>query len=234
METRTPIKKTRLSRTSLPRPPRRWGRCGRPPSTRPRRTSPAPPSQVTRGGLFWRLAWHCSQLSSMINTKEEVDNLVFHLVAIYWIILHLFQYGFPTPRGLKASHESWSIVINQLKLHINGQPITKLVPNLYRHLQTSIVYNTASICLFLTSTFPIHTLYIYMQLIILWSYTHVWSIFLYLLNTLYIYEYWIHNISYPWLYIIHHAELLFYACTHDMPPLSRPVYICSKLCFITK
>jgi len=53
------------------------------------------------------------------------------------------------------------IVTNQLKLHINGYPITKLVPNLYRHLQTSIVYNTASICLFLTSTFHIHTLYIY-------------------------------------------------------------------------
>ena len=52
METGEPIKKTGLSRTPLPRPPGHRRRGCRTPSTCPRRTSPAPPGQVTRGGLF--------------------------------------------------------------------------------------------------------------------------------------------------------------------------------------
>ena len=134
----------------------------------------------------------------------------------------------------KASHESWSIVINQSKLHIKWATNHKSWFPIYTDTYKHLLFTTRHLFVYSSHLhFPyIHYIYIYTQLIIPWSYTHVWSIFLYPLNTLYVYEYWIHNIYYPWLYIIHYAELLFYACTHDMPPFSRPVYICSKLALL--
>ena len=142
---------------------------------------------------------------------------------------YIFSIWLPNPRGLKASNDSCDPPITAT--HNMGDQLQRWFPNSidrYKHL---LFYNTASIRLFFTSTFPIHTLYIYIYSQSFFDHTHMCELSSYTCSILCTYMHTQHLLSL--LYIIHYAELLFYACTSDMPLFSRPVNILapSLLCY---